>query len=338
MAKAGYVIQVGHESPQEVIVSIPNKDGNPGVNQTKVFNEVGLHMIINRCRVWCRRVMNDGKLPKDDAGNEMALEFRDVRYKGKLEFLDWGNDKTGAQAIEIRYLSQSTSLDVDYQDFVQNIKLDYEGKDGHTTLEFRSGRNEFDFKKDALLIQMLQVHSQNMNSKSKNPNPAIKGYVFKEVSEDMSDSSLIKHFESELDAGNFVKGISENPQSLRNLFEILLGYGVGFGEITLLSNDIDIYKSLVAYTKAASIDFNSNIERYKKELNDLFLKAEAFKAFDLTKTGTIAILVDNKSEILYEKAEGKERAMLNWVLENFLVPDVFEKSKRLKLICDTKLK
>lgn len=334
MTKGGYVIQVGHETPQKVIVSIPNKDGNPGVNQREVFNEVGLHMVINRCRVWCRRVMNDGKLPVDEKGVEQALEFRDVRYKGKLEFLDWGDSKTGAQAIEIRYLEQSNSLDVDYQDFVQNIKLDYEGKDGHTMIELKSGRNEYDFKKQPLLIQMFKVHSQNMNSKSKNPNPAIKGYVFKEVSDEMSDSAVIKNFDSKLDAGNFIKKVSENEQSLRNLFEILLGYGITFGEITMLSGGIDIFKSLLVYTDVDPVGFNLNVDRYKKELNDLFVKAEAFKILDLTKTGFISVIIDNKSEIIYEGAKGKDRGMLDWALENFLSPAVYEKSKRLQLICN----
>lgn len=337
MAK-GYVIQVGHEQPQKVIVSIPNKEGNPGVNQREVFNEVGRHFLINRCRVWARRVTNDGGLGKDKDGKEISLEYHDPQYKGKLEFLKWGDDKLGAQAIECRFLKQSLSLDVDYQNWVQKITLDPNGEDGHAQLEFKAGRNEYDYKKDALLIQFLKIHAQNLNSPSKNPDPLIKGYVFREVTDDMSDSSVIKHIESKLDAGNFVKEVSANTQSLRNLFELLTGYGISFGDISSLSNDVDIYKSLLAYTEIDAVNFTANVDRYKKELSDCFVKADAYKVLDLTKNGFVAVIIDNKSEIIYEGAEGKNKEMLDWAMSNFLKPEVFEKTKRLKLICDQKLK
>lgn len=338
MSKAGYVIQVGHESPQKVIVSIPNKEGTPGVEQREVFNEVGVHMLINRCRVWARRVTNDGKTGKDKEGKDIPLEATDPQYRGKLEFLDWGDDKLGAQQIEVRYLKQSSSLDVDFQDWVQKIRLDPNGEDGHVYLQFTSGQNKYDYKKEALLIQFLQIHSQNQNSKSKNPEPQIKGYLFKEVTDDMTSSTAVKQMESEFTAGNFVMTLSNDVQQLRNLFEIFTGYGVTFGDVNHLSVDTDIYTSLLAYSKVDGAGFTSNVDRYKKDLSDYFVKAESWKALDLTKNGFIALLVDNKNEVIYEGAEGKGRDMLDWVMHNFLKQDVYEKTKRLKIICEQTFK
>ncbi len=154
----------------------------------------------------------------------------------------------------------------------------------------------------------------------------------------MTDSRDIKRLETGIEAGYFVKGLSDNISSLRNLFEIFTGYGITFGDTNHLSVDSEIYKSLLAYSAIDPGGFTANIDRYKKELSDCFVKAEAYKVLDLTKHGFVAMIVDNKSEIIYEKAEGKGNNMLDWVLNNFLASDVYERTKRLKIICEQKLK
>ena len=334
--KNGYVIQVGHYAKQKVIVAVPDKvTGNPTGDVIEAYGGVGVHNLINRGRVWARRVLDSGKLPVDaQTKQEITCEVTNKDYHGKLEFLEWGKAALGAQAIEIRYLPQSQSLDVDFQDNIQKIKLDPEGKDGSAFIELASGENKYDTNKDALFISYLQVHPQNKDSKSKNPNPNIKGFMFFEVTDELTDTAAIKQSEAKITAGTFVVGLSTKQGQLKNLLEIFLNKNVDFGETNLLSNDVDIYKALLKFAEDRPGDFGFFINEYKKELSDSFEKAKSYNALDLTKNGFIAMLVDNKPVIIYEGVEGKNNDMLDYVMANFLDNVIYERTKHLKVMCE----
>lgn len=325
---AGYVIHVGHHSPKEVIIAHPTKDGMPGVNVATQMRTVGTYNLINRARVWGRRVMDNGKLAKE--GETVEVTTKD--YHGRIEFLEHGKPEVGAQMLDIRYLSQSSSLDVDYQDNVQKIKLDPAGKDNSGFIELASGENKFDPKTQSLLIQYLKVHPQNKNSKSKNPDPQIKGYMFMEV-ESNTDTTSIKQDEASITAGSFVMGLSEKIPSLRNLMSILLEGSADFGETNLLSGDLDVYKALLIYARSKPGDFAYIINEFKKKVSDNFEKAKAAKALDLTKAGEISLLVNSKKDILLEEIPAKEEGMLTWVLDNYLDGKVYERIKHLDTVC-----
>ncbi len=329
----GYVIYVGHYTPQKVVISVPNKDGNPSANVAEAFKTVGIYPVINRSRVWARRVLDNGKLAKSTDGTETTVEVTTLNYHGKLEFLKWGDAKLGAQAIDIRFLPQSQSLDVDYQDNIQKIKLDAEGKDGSAFVELAPGENKYDYKKDALFITYLQVHAQNKDSVSKNPNPTIKGFTFYEVTSEIADSEFIKQEEASLTAGNFVKGLSADPSKLKNLLQLFLEKGVDFGDVNLLSTDLDIYKTLLQFAKVKPGDFGFFVNEYKKELSECFQKADACKALDITKDGFVALIIKNKPQIIFE-VEGKGDEMLVNVLNDFLNNTIFERTKHFKVQCD----
>lgn len=334
MSKNGYVIQVGHYAPQKVIVATPDKTtGNPTGNIIEAYGGVGAHILINRARVWARRVMDDGKLAKGTDGGEMIVEVTTKDYHGKLEFLEWGKSALGAQAIEIRYLPQSQSLDTDYQDTIQKIKLDPEGKDGSAFITLSAGENKYDLNKGALFISYLQVHPQNKDSKSKNPNPNIKGFMFFEVTDEITDNAAIKQSEAKITAGSFVVGLSEKQGQLKNLLEIFIGRNVEFGNVDMLSNDLDMYKALLKFAEEKPGDFGFFINEYKKDLSDLFEKAKSYNVLDLTKNGFVGILIDNKPEMVYENVEGKKEEMLDYVMENFLDNVIYERTKHLKVMC-----
>lgn len=335
---AGYVIKVGFGEPTEVVISTPNQNHEPGPNAVKAFIAPGTENLLNRARVWARRVKSDGKAATDAAGKEKVLEVADVDYTGKLEFLKWMEQKVGAQQIEIRYLKSSQSLDVEYQDNKQKIRIDPEGKDGSAFVSLDSGENKFDLAKDALLIEFLKVHPQNKNSISKNSDPEIKGFTYYEVTDEQIDKTFIVHSESKLSAGNFVTSVSDNEQSLKNLLELFKFKGVEFGDVNHLSNGLDVYKALLKFADGQPEAFNQGIDEYKKMISDCFVKSDSYKALDLTKNGFVAMITDNKSEIIYEVPEGKGKGMQDWVLQNFLLPEVYEKTKQFKKLCDTKLK
>ena len=334
----GYVIKVGHSEPVEVIVSQPNPNHEPGPDAKKILHIPGKHLIINMSRVWARRVQNDGTLPKDQSGNERPLECTDPLYKGKLEFLKWMDSKVGAQQIAIRYLPQSQSLDVEYQDNVQKVRLDPEGRDGSGFIELDSGENKFDEDKMPLFVQFLKVHSQNKNSLSKNESPLLRNKCTHELTDEQIDKTEIRNLEEEVAAGSFITNISSDVQALKNLLDLLLLNGVDFGGVNNLSNDLDVYKALLKYGKSNPEDFNRYLNEHKKMISDCFVKADSYKALDLTKNGFVAMIIDNKSEIIYEGVEAKGKQMEDYVLQNFLSANIYEKTKQFKKLCDTKLK
>jgi len=335
----GYVIKVGHSEPTEVIISQPNANYEPGPDAKRILHIPGKFLVVNMARVWARRVQNDGTLPKDASGNERPIEYTETNiYKGKLEFLKWGDNRVGAQQISIRFLRQSQSLDVEYQDNIQKVKIDPEGRDGSGFLELDAGENKFDEERDPLFVQMIKVHPQNKNSLSKNDNPLIQGYTYYEVTDEQVDKTEIKHFEATAESGVFITNISNDEQSLKNLFDLLVSRNINFGIVNKLSNGLDIYKALLKFGNNYPEDFNRYINEHKKMISDCFVKADSYKALDLTKNGFVAMIIDNKSEIIYEGAEGKGKQMEDWVLQNFLSESVYERTKRFKELCDTKLK
>lgn len=318
---AGYVIQIGNEKPGEAIVAQPNKRGEPSGDQFRTYIRVGTHLIMNRARVWGRRVMVDKK--KQDNG--MPIETNTIGYAGELEFLDW--EKEGGYAIDIRYIKESRSLDFEYQENVQKIKIDSEK--GAAFIEARAGENKYDYKKDGLLIKFLKVTPQNRDSKSKNPNPEIKGYSFYEVTDEHVDSVSIKERETNIEAGYLVKSLSSKPKLIRNLFEIL-GNRPEFGDTNKLSGDRQIYKVLLEFSETNPSDFFFIINEYKKEVQDYFDKATSYKVLDLTKDGHIALNIDNKKELLISGLKAKGDGMVEYMIENYYEDEVYNATQILK--------
>ncbi|MGL4630038.1 MAG: hypothetical protein ACRCVT_02435 [Leadbetterella sp.] len=330
-----YVIMVGLHKPATVIASYPNKDGSPGPNAYETRVTVGAYNLINRFRVWARRVLPDGKLPKN-GNSEVPLEMLDSRYKGDLEFLHYGSKAVGAQQIECRYLTTSFSLDYQYQKVVQKIETDPNGKDDTSLLILDAGENRFDTETDAVLVQALKAHPQNRDSKSKNPDPSIKGYTFYEVTDETVDKSYVEIQEKALDAGTFVKELSNNPVQLKNIFDLFKSKSVDFGDVDEKSLDTDIYKSLLVFSQKQPVLFISIIESFKKSISDCFEKARAFKVLDLTKDGTIAVVLEgNPPEILFSKLEGKGISMETSVVSGFYEENIYLGIERLHKICDS---
>lgn len=317
----GYVIQVGNEKPAEAIIATPNKKtGEPMGPQMKTYKKVGSHLLINRARVWGRRyMMKEGKKVTAD------IEFNTVGYRGDIEFLDWGED--GGYAIDIRYLPQSRSLDYEYQANVQKIIVNPDQDGAHIILD--SGENKFDLKKHEVLITFLKVYPQNRDSKSKNPDPAIKGYKYHEVTDEHVDQTDIKRIESSIAASKVVNDLSNKPDQLRNLFKVL-GERDEFGDTNLLSGDLQIYKVLLQYSNAFPVDFFYLIDQYKAGIEDAFKKAESYKALDLTKNGHIALEVEGQKQLIMSDIKGKGAEMIQWMVDNYCEEEVFKATQIFK--------
>lgn len=317
----GYVIQVGNENPSEAIIATPDKKtGNPVGPIMKTYKRVGSHLIMNRARVWGRRLIN-GK-PKAD-GTE--IEFNTVGYKGEIEFLDWG--KEGGYAIDIRYLPQSRSLDYEYQSNVQKIVVNPE--QDLTQVILNAGENKFDLKKDELLVTFLKVFPQNRDSKSKNPDPNIKGHVYYEVTDEHVDQSSIKRIEKSMSATKLVNDLSAKPNELRNLFKAL-GDRDEFGTTNLLSGDLQIYRVLLEYANSNPGGFFQWIDTYKAGVRDCFEKAKSYNALDLTKDGHIALEVNGKKQLIISDLKAKGEGMVDLMIENYCEEEVFKATQIFK--------
>jgi hypothetical protein len=320
----GYIVQFGNTDTPAAIIAYPNKRGEPvGGGVAEHFVRVGTHQILNQSRVWARRVMGkDGSVKTAPDGGEIQLNT--PGYRGELEFLPWG-DPNGHQ-MEIRFLSQSQSLDFEFQENVQRIKLDSTNTSPY--LEFKTGQNQFDFKKDALKIQFLKVHPQNKNSVSKNPDPLVKGSSFFEITDENVDQNSIKRIEGSAEAVMVIKDISSKPGNMKNLFRVL---GLKkIGNTTELSTDLEIYKTMLEYASINPGEFFQQIEAYKMSVLDACEKAKSFKALDLTKNGHIAWVYGGKTDLIISDAKGKGEDMIMWLIDNYYEEEVYKATQTLK--------
>lgn len=318
MSESGYVIMVGRERPEEVIVAHPKKDGTPKSDTTlKRYISVGKHLLPNVCMVWGRRII-EGKT------SDSSVEFNTPGYKGQIEILKYGD--TNGHLIQVRYLKQSRSLDVEYQDNIQKIKIDLiKGEDGSAQVELDAGENRFDLKKDALFIQYLKAHPQNRDSIAKNPNPSIKSFTFFEVTESNVRTSSIEKKEDVLDAGFIVKTLSNKPADLRVLLKIV-GSREELNGVDHLSKDKQIYDALLSFSMSNPSDFMSLVANYKKTLSEAFTKADSYKVLDLTKDGHIALVVDGKPNVIWSDLTRKSKAMIDEVMEKWADSEMYKKA------------
>lgn len=332
----GYVIHVGSHAPQKVIVAVPDKKtGNPTGDVFEVFKQTGVYQIINRTRPWARRVLPGGKPLTDASGNEVPLEVDDQRYKGDLEFLEWGDFKTGAQGIDIRYLPQSSTLDYEFQRI--RMKIETVPEDGSAFISLTPGENVFDYKTQSLLINLLKAHGQNRDSKSKNPDPLIKGYTFYEVGEKSSDKGFVSAKEKSLDAGLLIKQLSTKPAQLTNLLDVILLSNAEsenplFMTISTLHSQTDIYKTLLLFSEQSTDRLMSHIEGFRNKIIDRLNYAESFKAIDESKAGVVAMVVDAKPQIIFSNIP--EKNMRKWIIDNCFDDVVYGGLKKIFAICD----
>lgn len=319
-----YVIVVGRERPAEAIVATVKPDGTPmGSNHLKRYISVGQHLLANVCSVWGRRVI-DGRPLLNTEGAKIPIEFNTVGYAGEVEFLKYGDPK--GHSITVRYLKRSRSLDVEYQDNVQKIKIDMEkGADGSAQIDLDAGENKYDDKKDALFIQYLKVHPQNRDSVSKNPNPEIKGYSFYEVTDENINTQSIERKEASLNAGFIVKSVSNKSEDLKALLKII-GKREELEGLDHLSKPKQIYEGLLNFAISKPNDFSSLLNNYKKKISDSFSKAKSYNVLDLTKDGHIAIVVNNKPHLIWSDLKGKGEKMIDIVFEDYLDSENYKKT------------
>lgn len=326
MEKNGFIIHIGNENVPKVIVAHPDKEtGRPmdGDDTMERFPRVGSHQILNRARVWGRRVITKGAAKKTKLADGSEIQFNSREFTGEIEFLEWGDEE--GFAIEARYLPTSNSLDFEYQDQVQKIRVD--PNKGFTFIELKTGQNLFDYKKQALLIKFLKIHPQNRDSKSKNPDPEIKNFGYFEVTDDHVDQTVIKRIETGAEAVMVLKEISNKPGAMKTLFKVL---GKKLDGISELSLELEIYKALMEYVAANATEFFKLVDAYKMGVQDAFDRAQSEKALDLTKNGHIGFISDGKAQPIFSELKEKGEEMIHWVISNYYDEEVYKGTQILK--------
>ncbi len=279
--------------------------------------------IPNWTEAWGVRLSKDGSIPEE------PLDIRNPDYKGQVKELPWGDAK-GCMII-CRYLKGYNTIDMLYQNIVLNAAANIREDDPSSAddyyLRLQSGDNDFDPESDKYLVQMFRVHYLNASSKFRSPDSMKQ--MFREVSYESGEQKDAKVYNDMYEAMKFVMEASaDNSLSkLRNLLSIVETLG------TEKPKDDGLFKYLSMLANEKSELFLGKIQEYKKNLSNIFEKAKSYRALDLTKKGVI-VAGTTKQELIGEGIPGKDEAMIDWLMANFLDQKAWDVIFKLKQITD----
>jgi hypothetical protein len=320
----GYSIFVGTEQPRffQKVQNV-DKEGLPFGDAMEVPVGVGTHQISNMCAVWGRRIARDETTKKD---LELSgVEFTDERYKGEIEFLPYQDEK--GQSITLRYIKSQRSLDAQYQENVLNVNT----KDMSPFIDLRAGQNDFDYKKDKLLIEFLKVHPDNQSSVSKNTDPSIKKHVFYELKNEDVSTKEIEHLELRNTLqGNINKWCTEADGVTKVLLKMLLDNGAKIS-VTSISPELQILKALLSFAENNSIKFDALIKEHKQDIVFLLEKAKEKRVIEIGSKHDIKLVhnINDKVSIFDGKALKFEE-----IADKFYLPTINKELEEIDNVLD----
>ena len=270
-------------------------------------------LISNYFPVWARRVNTKDK-------NTPITDVMDKDYNGELEYLEWGHE-TGEQ-IFIRHLTGTKSLDAQYQE----LRLKMKPKEDDAMIVLEAGQNEFDYRTQSSLIELLKQHYKHKGSKSKDPK--YKTFLYWEVDSSNKEKAT-KKIEQSSEGTALVRSLDMKPANLRTLFSIMGGVKV-MPNVTDIKSDTQVYTSLLLLAHEKGEMFYNRIDEFKREISDAFVKAESYSILDLTLNGTITITSNGKKVKILESIPAKGEGMKDWIMQNFHEPNAYDAINQLK--------
>lgn len=313
--KEKYKIMVGERILSEVKVGILNKDRS---KITETVSEMLIpspaKIISNYFPVWARRISSADK-------DKVNVDVMDADYKGELEFLTWGDEK--GQEIFVRHLTGTKSLDAKYQE----LRLKMTPKDDDAMIVLEAGQNEFDYRTQPSLIDLLKIHYKHKGSKSKDPK--YKTFLYWEV-DNSNKEKATKKIEQSVTGAQLVMSLDMKPANLRSLFNIMGGVKV-MPTVMDIKNDTQVYTALLELAHGKGEYFSSKIDSFKREISDAFVKFESYNALDLTLNGTITITSNGKKLKILENVPAKGESMKDYVMQNYHDPNVYDAINQLKI-------
>lgn len=246
-----FTIIAGRKEPVQVEYGTLNKaTGMPNPNAQKGSIALGKILVLNYARVWGKRIAepSDAKVKIE---KDAKVAVTDPHYKGKIEFLEWG--AAGGEVIEVRFLPHSNTLDKQYQDTVQKLRIDDE-RDIYIKLE--QGLNDFDRVTQPLLVQMLEVHTDNADSTSRDP--MVQSYDY----QNYSPSSRVEKREKAIVARNEANAIVLGTKNDELAIAVLARL---FGENPRLQSEV-LYENLLEKAETDSLTFLDVVATYRNGL------------------------------------------------------------------------
>lgn len=303
-----YTVIAGRRDPEDVEMGFLDKTtGLPKGTTQKVKVAVGAIMLPNYSRVWARRVSTNLK-----ATNVVSVMDKD--YKGKLEFLTWGDDR--GELVEIRFIPQSQSLDKQYQEQVLKLKPG----DDDVFIVLNQGVNDFDPATEEGKISMIKHHTMNRDNESRDPNNTEFDYIEYSI---QSSKTSIKQIEIRREAETIVLDAKEDENALKVLCAIF--------NLEERMQDDRLEDVLMSKVQEDPHKFLSIIQNYKVSVHELMSTLAEEELLVLTSDNRIDIVVDGKKRPLFDDvAEEDPNKKIMWVINNILNPDVFEGIKDME--------
>jgi len=205
--------------------------GLPAGKTDKVIIEPGYTSIPNYSYVWGKQVKS-----KDD------------KPTGEIQFMEYG--EPGGVELAIRYLKNTTSLDVIYQNLV-NLKV----RDEDTQIVLQVGINEFDVNQDAQLIKMLKNHTFNKDNKSRNPRKTV---LFEEFNGNERSEKISSKISKQREAEDYVLNAEATETGLSVLADI-------FG-LEVRAHNSTLYDALIEKAQNDAENFLNVINERKERM------------------------------------------------------------------------
>jgi len=305
---------VGERVLNEVKVGHLNKDRSKIIETvSQMFIPTPAKIISNYFPVWAKRISSTDRSREN-------VDVMDADYKGELEFLPHGHEN--GQEIFIRHLLSAKSLDAQYQE----LRLKMKPTDNDAMIVLEAGQNEFDYRTQGSLIELLKQHYKHKGSKSKDPK--FRTFLYWEI-DSTNKERATKKIEQSVTGSQLVMSLDMKPENLRSLFNIMGGLKV-MPSVTDIKSDTQVYTALLELAHEKGEYFSNKIDEFKKTISDAFVKAESYNLLDLTLNGTVTLMINSKKIKLAEDIPAKGDSMKDYFMQNYHNPLIFDAIGQLK--------
>lgn len=307
-AQKFYTIAVGGAAPADVLFGFLNKDSmQPDENSKAGKIQLGVVSMPNYSKVWGMREVINGK------------------PTGKLKFLKWGEDAPAKTKdyeapceIEVRFLPNSNSLDKQYQDQVQKLKI----QDKDTEITLTLGINKFDYKDSAMKIEMLKIHTFNGDSPCRDPNNTNVQYV------EYNPSNKIKSKSREINTRRLAEEYVMNCEGAEEgtFDDAMLANLAHVFELNLQDTNEILYNTLLDKASENPAHFILVMQTKRDSAKRDLVTAHERGFVDFETEGEIILRDGNKKITLIKDLDPTLTAedKINLIVQNFTLPEYYE--------------
>jgi hypothetical protein len=301
MSKKFFTIVAGRKEPARVKQGQLSKTtGQPTGTVQNVTMAVGAILIPNYSRVWARRLSDDPKIES----KKKSVAMTDASYRGKMEFLEWGDD--AGEPIEIRYLQNHNTLDMQYQ----NVVLKARPRDEDAFLRLDQGLNNFDGDVEKILVDMFSHHSLMLDNKSKDP--TLTDFDIVAYDSSKRNKSKIEQITTINTAHGYILDADKNASKTTILAKI-------FNIESRQQPDVIIEK-LLEKAEAFPQEFVDIINMFKQKAEVIMEDALGLDVIDLDSDNIVRIITENRNgkDVLLKDTEGKGKDKIKWMISEIL--------------------